>query len=135
MRSAAKSVAWVGIILVLVTGLIHAIETPEHWEKAVYVGVLFVLNAVGAVVAAVGIYRGAKSWGWGLGLLVTGGAFVMYIISRTVGLPIFGRGEWREPIGMLSLVVEGLFVLLALWAFMRTPAPRAVGPSAAAHQH
>jgi hypothetical protein len=34
------------------------------------------------------VYRGEKVWGWTLGLVVTVGALIMYIISRTIGLPM-----------------------------------------------
>ena len=66
------------IVLILVTGLIHLIETPDNLSEAPYKGVLFALNGLGAFVAAMGIYRGARSWGWGLGLLIAGGAIVGY---------------------------------------------------------
>jgi hypothetical protein len=49
--------------------------------------------------------------GWFLGLLVAGGAFAGYVISRTVGLPgLPVETEWLEPLGVLSLLVEALFV-------------------------
>jgi hypothetical protein len=36
---------------------------------------------------------------------------VGYVISRTVGLPgLPAVEEWLEPLGLLSLLVEGLFV-------------------------
>lgn len=91
----AKKVAWVGIVLILLTGLIHLIEGPEYLEEATYVGVLFFLNSAGSLVAALGIYRGVKSWGWGLGLLIAAGAFIAYVISRTIGLPGRDRGMGR----------------------------------------
>ena len=75
-----------GISLIVVVGLIHLINSPEDLEEGSYVGVLYLLNFVGALAAAVGIYR-EKRWGWTLGLLVAGGAFAGYVISRTVGLP------------------------------------------------
>src|SRR5437868_506212 len=75
------------VVLILVTGLIHLVGGPDNWSEAAYKGLLFFLNAGAAAIAAVGIYRGQKSWGWGLGLVVAGGAMVMYMISRTVGLP------------------------------------------------
>ena len=67
------------------------------------------------IVSAVGIYRGAW-WGWSLGFLVTGGAFVMYVVSRAFGLPGLPESEreWFDPLGVLSLIVEGLFVVLYL---------------------
>jgi hypothetical protein len=55
-----------------------------------------------------------------LGALVAGGAFVAYVISRTVGLPGLGvEEEWLEPLGVLSMVVEALFVGLFLTVFVR----------------
>ena len=111
----ASVLAGIAIALILVTGLIHLIEAPENLQEAAYKGVLFLLNGGAALIAAVGIYRGQKTWGWGLGVLVAGGALVMYVVSRTVGLPGIGvDDEWLEPIGVLSLIVEGLFVAIAL---------------------
>lgn len=121
--TASKALVWAGIILVLATGLIHLIEGPENYEEAAYKGILFFLNAAGAIVAAIGIYRGERLWGWTLGLVVAGGALIMYIISRTVGLPLIGvDDEWFEPIGLASLIVEGLFVVLYAYVMTRSSA-------------
>ncbi|HEU4792541.1 MAG TPA: hypothetical protein VFS96_02685 [Nitrolancea sp.] len=113
-------VKWAGITLIAATGLIHLIEAPEYFEFATYLGVAFLLNVVGALVAAVGIYRNRIGWGWLLGLLVAAGAFVMYVVSRTIGLPGLTETEWGEPIGILSLVVEGLFSVLAFYHLTRS---------------
>ena len=80
-------------------------------------GVGFVANFIGALVAAVGLYRDAL-WGWLLGLAVAGGALVMYVVSRSVGLPGFGHavGRWFGPLGIISLVVEALFIAVFLLA-------------------
>ncbi len=122
----SKKVMWAGIILILLTGLIHAIDAPSSFGDATYKGLLFVANALGALVAAIGIYRGSRSWGWALGLLVAGGAFVMYIVSRTVGLPGLKPDDWLEPLGVASLIIEALFVASALRAMAR----RTTGPVA-----
>ena len=112
----SRVLVWAGILLVLATGLIHLIEGPENYEEVAYKGILFFLNAAGALIAAIGIYRGEKLWGWTLGLVVTAGALIMYSISRTVGLPgLEVDDEWFEPMGVASLVVEGLFVLLYVY--------------------
>lgn len=125
----SRTLVWAGIILVLATGLIHLIEGPENYEEAAYKGILFFLNAAGALIAAIGIYRGERSWGWTLGLVITAGALLLYIISRTVGLPMLEvDDEWFEPMGLASMIVEALFVLLYAYAMTRpatTPAAQA----------
>ena len=112
--------AWVGASLIAAVGLIHLLEAPEELEEATYLGLLFLANSGGAVVAAIGIYRNYR-WGWRLGTLVAGGAFAGYVISRTIGLPEMPVEEWLEPLGVLSLLVEGLFI--GLWlAIVARPA-------------
>lgn len=108
-------VKWAGVTLIAATGLIHLIEAPEYFGLAMYLGVAFLLNTVGALVAAVGIHRNRIGWGWLLGLLVAAGAFVMYVVSRTVGLPGLPETKWGEPMGIPSLVVEGMFTIFAIY--------------------
>jgi hypothetical protein len=117
---------WGGISLIALVALIHLIEAPENLGEAIYLGLLFLANFVGAVVAA-GIYRD-RSWGWDLGALVAGGAFVGYVISRTFGLPGLPVEEWLEPLGILSLLVEGLFIGLYLAVSARSRKSAAARP-------
>ena len=127
--AAPKTMMWIGIMLVLATGLIQLIEGPENYEESAYKGILFFLNALGALIAAIGIYRGEKLWGWSLGLLVTAGALVMYVISRTVGLPgLEVDDEWFEPMGAASLIVEGLFVVVYVYVMTRPVSGLATEP-------
>src|SRR5829696_5507403 len=109
---------WAGALLIAALGLIHLVEAPDELEEATYLGLLFLANFGGAVVAAIGIFRGHK-WGWGLGALLAGGAFVGYVISRTLGLPGMPVEEWLVPLGVISLLVEGLFMGLGLAIFAR----------------
>jgi hypothetical protein len=106
----------VGIVLILAVGVIHAFEAPEDFRDAAYIGVALVINAVASLAAAVGIFFGAKNWGWLLGAYVAGGAFMAYLVTRAVGLDGFEAavGKWANPVGTFSLVVEGLFVALYL---------------------
>ena len=107
------------IVLILVTGLIHLIETPDNLTEAPYKGILFALNGLGGLIAAVGIYRGARSWGWGLGLLIAIGAVAGYVMSRTMGLPGLAIDDaWFEPLGVLSIIVEVGFVAVTAWALL-----------------
>lgn len=107
------------VVAVIVVGLIHLVDAPDNYTEAAYKGILFVLNGLGALAAAYGMLRN-QSWGWWLGLLVSGGALVMYVVSRTIGLPGLGVDDaWFEPMGVLSLVVEASVVALFLMHMLR----------------
>lgn len=128
----SKTLVWAGILLVLAVGLIHLVEAPENYEESAYKGILFFLNAAGALVAAAGIYRRSRL-GWSLGLFIAAGSLVGYAISRTVGLPgLEVDDEWFEPIGVASMIAEGLFVLLYTYVMVgqsRLPAPPREAPA------
>jgi hypothetical protein len=104
--------------LILIVGEIHLVLVPEHFREAPLLGSLFVADFAGAVVAALGIYRGRR-WGWMLGALVAGGAIVAYVIAGTVGLPGVGREHARllDPVGIITKVVEVLFLMLSGFKF------------------
>lgn len=122
-RGASGWMVWAGIALILLTGLVHVIEAPEYFRDAAYLGILFLLNCAGSALAALGIYRGSKDIGWGLGLLITFGSIVAYLISRTIGLPGMGTEPWGVPAGLLALAAEALFVLLALRVLLMPGVP------------
>jgi hypothetical protein len=106
----------VGVGSILVAGLIHLILTPEHFEEATYLGLLFLANFAGSAVAAFGIFRGQR-WGWVLGVVVAGGAYVLYIASGTLGLPGMEPQSLLEPLGVVAKVVEALFLVLCAFVF------------------
>ncbi|HEU4328123.1 MAG TPA: hypothetical protein VFS21_33615 [Roseiflexaceae bacterium] len=122
-RGASGWMVWAGIALILLTGLVHLVEAPEYFTKAAYVGILFLLNGAGAVLAALGIYRGSKDIGWGLGLLIAAASLVAYLISRTIGLPGLEVAPWNVPAGLVALAVEALFVLVAIRALTLPDVP------------
>ena len=108
-----------GVALIFLVGLIHLLVTPEYFGFAAYLGLLIFANFVGSMVSAVGIYQG-RVWGWVLGAVMAGGAFLAYIESRTLGLP--GLPSWEpftEPPGLLSLLLEAAFVGLVAYVLGR----------------
>ena len=112
-----KYSVWIGIALILATGIIHVSMFPDEYEEAPYLGVMFFGAFLSSIIAAIGIYRKQPLWGWGIGALMALGSFLGYILSRTVGLPISGIEPWGPAIGYLSLAVEMLFLVL----FIRMP--------------
>jgi len=117
----------VGAVLILLVGL-FSFHIPhflfEGGATSSGSGLLegvFLLNLVGAVVAAVGTYVSAR-WGWDIGLLVVALSFVLYVAQETVGLPGLPQ-NWFEPSRILSLVFEAAFLAVA-WRSRRTTHPR-----------
>ncbi|MEP7345851.1 MAG: hypothetical protein ABI877_11305 [Gemmatimonadaceae bacterium] len=103
---------------ILGTGLIHFIDAPDAFSEMTYKGLLFIANGVGSLVAAYGIFSSKREMGWLLGLVIAVGSILAYVASRTVGLPGLAAepDAWLEPLGVASLVCEGLFVILFLVA-------------------
>lgn len=64
---APKVLSWAGASLISIVGFIHLLLVGEHFEAAAYLGIAFLANFAGAVVAALGIYLGAYRWAWLLG--------------------------------------------------------------------
>jgi hypothetical protein len=104
-----------GIIFILALGVVHLVEIPSHYEISPYLGVLFAVNFAGTLVAAFGIWRGAKGWGWTLGALISLLSLLAYLASRLFGLPAAPElaGEWTSALGSVAMILEGTF--LAGW--------------------
>ncbi len=107
-----------GIGLVLVIGLTHMYEFPEHFEAAPYIGLSFGALFAASLLSALGILRGSR-WGWALGGVISAVAFMAYIISRTLGLPGFGEGlgNWATPAGTMAENFEALYLGLYFSVF------------------
>jgi hypothetical protein len=113
MTTPTRTLKVVAVVVIVATGLIHLWTARDSFGEAAYKGLLFVGNGVGALVAAVGVYRDRADWGWLLGALVAGGAVLGYVLSRTVGLPGLPAepDAWLEPLGVASLVAEMVFLM------------------------
>jgi hypothetical protein len=114
MTTPSATLKTLAMAAIVATGLIHLDLARVAYGAVHYLGVLFVAAGIGALVAAVGIYRNQAGWGWLLGLLVAAGTMLGYVLSRTVGLPGLSAmpGAWFDPLGVASLACEGLFILL-----------------------
>lgn len=104
-----------GIVLILAVGAVHLVEIPSHYEISPYLGVLFAVNFLVTLVAAFGIWRGAKGWGWSLGAVISLLSLLAYPASRLFGLPAAPElaGEWMSALGSVAMILESMF--LAGW--------------------
>jgi hypothetical protein len=118
--SATLPVLLVGAVLSLAVAVIHVLDQGglTALKDPAYIGYGYRALEVAAVVAAVLLVARRATAGWLLAAGVAAGPLLGYVLSRSVGLPAYTEdvGNWAEPIGLLSLVVEGGLLLLAAWA-------------------
>jgi hypothetical protein len=111
----AAAAAGVGAIAV-----IHAVDSVGKWTETRYIFWLYMLLIAGCIVtvAALLFVRSPAALLAAAGLAAT--VIVAYVLDRTVGLPnAFGDiGNWVEPLGLASLVVEGFVVAIGLGGFL-----------------
>jgi len=116
MTSTTTPIRYVGALLILAVGAIHAYEAPTYLSLETYVGVLFIAAAVGSLVVALALLRIDDLRVWGLGALISISCFAGFVLARTTGLPAgFKETQW-STIGVISLIVESAFVLVAIAA-------------------
>jgi len=106
-----------GSILILIVGLLN-FHIPHFFFEANDLSgasrvleIVFVINLLGALCAAVGIYR-AERWGWILGIVVAVASILLYVVQETVGLPGLPQ-MWLEPSRIVAVIVEVIFVVMA----------------------
>ncbi len=105
------------VAAIALTGVatIHMLELPDAFSAVGYLGALFIGAILASLVLAATLARASDQRAWeaagGLAALI----LLAYVVSRSVGLPGFTDdvGEWSEPLGLASMVVEGLLVFLA----------------------
>lgn len=110
-----------GLVLLALTGWIHFRDIPEKLGETPYMGWLYILLVAGC--AAAGAWLLSNLWraGYVLGTVISAGAIVFYVLTRTVGLPGARDdvGNWAEPAGIVALLSEAAFVVVALLALRR----------------
>lgn len=114
----ARQIA-VGLALA-VTAAIHVLDLPGKIEEVPYLAVAYVFLIVASFVIMERIFRVGKPLDYaaaiGLGLAI----LLAFIVNRTVGMPgaTDDIGNWLEPLGLLSLVVESFVVWQATAAVL-----------------
>ncbi len=103
-----------GAALMLGVAYIHLLDLPGKMAEVPYLGYLYIALMIGSLLT-IGLLFYKPHAGWTLGGALALGAIIAYCLNRTVGLPyaLDDIGNWGEPLGVASLVVEGAMVLLS----------------------
>lgn len=98
---------------------IHAVDAVGKWTETRYMFWLYVAVMVAAVVVAGWVLFTRSRLALLAAAAVAGSVLLGYVVDRTVGLPnaTGDIGNWLEPLGLTSVVVEAVTVLAAIGAF------------------
>lgn len=119
LEMVGRRAKWPGIVLIVLVGLLNfhvphfLLESHSSTGSAsTLLELVLFANVLGAVVAAFGIWRNRR-WGWHLGLLIAALSFVLYSFSGDGGTARASEELGGTEAGLVSLLVEGLFAILA----------------------
>ncbi|MFJ8201311.1 hypothetical protein [Streptomyces sp. NPDC096152] len=114
---AAWPARWAGVLLCLAVATVHVVDQGgiTATRDPYYIGIAYHVLEVAAVVAATLLLVGPVRLGWLLAAGVAAGPLLGYVLSRGPGLPGYTEdiGNWTEPIGLVSLALEGALLLLS----------------------
>ena len=112
IRRAAVALGLAGIATV------HVLDLPGKWNETRYLGFAY----IGVIVASLllmekVITRGSRN-DLIASVILAASVIGGFVINRTVGMPgaMDDIGNWLEPLGLVSLLCEGLVVWQALSA-------------------
>ncbi len=116
-----RAVAAVGLIAI---ALIHYADASSKYAAADarYIFWLYVVLILGCAIGVGLLILRNTRLVWAAAALLVAGPFVSYVINRTIGLPraTDDIGNWLEPLGVVSVVVEVLLFILAIVQMRRT---------------
>lgn len=111
------AVRWIAIAAAFVNLGIHLSMAPDHLAEKLYIGILFVTGSalLGAVMVGLASDRDLlRTPAWVGGALVCTAEFILFVLSRTTGLPQGYHEAWvaspEDLLGLASLGVELVFV-------------------------
>jgi cytochrome bd-type quinol oxidase subunit 2 len=127
IAQAVREAAIRGTVVVGLAGIavIHAVDSVGKWSEVRYMFWMYIALIVGSLAVAGAVLFARSRAALAAAALVAASAFAGYVLSRTTGLPnaTDDIGNWTEPLGLASLVVEGCVIAVALAAL------RAIRPS------
>jgi hypothetical protein len=108
----ARAVTAVGLAGI---GVIHLLDAPGKFSETPYLAWMYVGLIAASLLTAFALVRGSDRRAWAAAAALAAGAMIGYTLTRTTGLPqaTGDIGNWKEPLGMASLFVEGAVVAVS----------------------
>ena len=107
-----------GIVGLLGVALIHTIDAVPTFSELPYKGGLYVALIVSCIGVAATLLVRSSQLVWTAVACLAAGAILVYVYSRTVGLPGAAAdiGNWSEPLGIAALFIESSVLLVSGYA-------------------
>jgi hypothetical protein len=127
-QSAHNRWLFIASLLSAASAIIHAYFMPEHFEAWIGYGLFFLAASVSQVLLALCLlaFRPVPRWVLWAGILGNAAILAMWLLTRTIGVPLGPEAGEIEPIGALDLgskIAEvGLMVCLVMLLRMRARA-------------
>lgn len=113
--------------LSLVAALIHLWVMPEHFGEWWGYGLFFLIAAVAQALFAAILVKAPTETVFRIGIVGNLAIIVLWIVTRTVGVPVFGPDAGQvEEIGQLDLIskLAEVFLVVLLGVLLRTEPKR-----------
>ena len=90
-------------------------DLPDKWTEVRYLGIAYVGLIASATYLAARVISNPKPNEVLASLGLAASVIVGFVINRTVGMPLAmdDIGNWWEPLGLVSLYIEGIAVYLS----------------------
>jgi hypothetical protein len=111
---------YAGALMLGLAGIIavHVMDLPGKLAEVPYLGVMYIAVILGAGYLIHRMIVGPTRRDFLASASLAGAVLVGFMINRTFGMPgaTDDIGNWTEPLGLLSLVIEAWVVIVALSA-------------------
>jgi hypothetical protein len=124
----------VGIMALFGIGVIHFVQLVPTFEAMPLLGAAYLALIASSILAGVLLVKGSspRFRQWAPVALLGVAAIAGYAFTRVVSTPLDNAdvGNWSCMLGMAALYVEGLLVLIGVYAMVTRSAPRTVSVKA-----
>src|SRR5438874_8547733 len=109
-----------GVLGLAGIALIHYLDVFAKFEETPYLGFAYLGLIAGCLAVGVALVRSPSRAAWLVAAGLAGAAIAAYVFSRSTGLPLATDdiGNWTEPLGLAALFVEGVVVIVGIYAAM-----------------
>lgn len=112
---------WAGTFFIFSIGMVHLLQAEEFFSAAAYVGALALANFAASCGVALTLSRSGGRAAWLLGAAISLGSLILFLASRTLGLPGYEEvvGQWLNFPAWSVISMEVAFLALCAAALRR----------------